>query len=37
MRAIVFFIIMSVATVIAGPSRAQDAVAGEKVFAKCKV
>ncbi|MER8502361.1 cytochrome c family protein [Mesorhizobium sp. M0904] len=37
MRAIVFFIVMSVATVIAGPSRAQDAAAGEKVFAKCKV
>src|SRR4051812_6753610 len=37
MRAIVFLIVVSVATVIAGPSRAQDAAAGEKVFTKCKV
>ena len=28
---------MSIATLAAGPSRAQDAAAGEKVFAKCKI
>ncbi|TJW40587.1 MAG: cytochrome c family protein, partial [Mesorhizobium sp.] len=37
MRATVFFTVMSVATFIAGPSQAQDAAAGEKVFTKCKV
>jgi len=37
MRAIAFFAIVSVTTFIAHPSQAQDAAAGEKVFAKCKV
>ena len=37
MRLVAFFAVMSVATFIANPSRAQDAAAGEKVFTKCKV
>lgn len=36
MRAIAFFAAMSVAALWAGQSQAQDAAAGEKVFAKCK-
>jgi cytochrome c len=36
MRLIAFFAAMSVATLVTGPSQAQDAAAGEKVFAKCK-
>jgi cytochrome c len=28
---------MSIATLAAGPSRAQDAAAGEKVFSQCKI
>ncbi|RWN46488.1 MAG: cytochrome c family protein [Mesorhizobium sp.] len=37
MRAIAFFAVMSVVPFIASQSQAQDAAAGEKVFAKCKV
>ena len=37
MRLVAFFAVVSVATFIANPSRAQDAAAGEKVFTKCKV
>ncbi|MDX8449299.1 c-type cytochrome [Mesorhizobium captivum] len=37
MRAIAFFIVLSATTFFAGPSQAQDAAAGEKVFTKCKV
>lgn len=37
MRAIAFFAVVSVATVITSQSQAQDAAAGEKVFAKCKL
>jgi len=37
MRLVAFFAVMSVATFIASPLRAQDAAAGEKVFTKCKV
>ena len=37
MRLVVFFAVVSVATFISNPSRAQDAAAGEKVFTKCKV
>lgn len=37
MRAIALFIVLSTATFFASPSQAQDAAAGEKVFAKCKV
>jgi cytochrome c len=36
MRAIAFFAAVSVATFITSQSQAQDAAAGEKVFAKCK-
>jgi len=36
MRAIAFFAVVSVATFITSQSQAQDAAAGEKVFAKCK-
>ena len=36
MRAIALFAALSVATLASGQSRAQDAAAGEKVFAKCK-
>ncbi|MGX9574647.1 c-type cytochrome, partial [Mesorhizobium sp. f-mel] len=36
MRAIAFFAVVSVATFIMSQSQAQDAAAGEKVFAKCK-
>jgi cytochrome c2 len=36
MRAIAFFAVVSVATFITNHSQAQDAAAGEKVFAKCK-
>ena len=36
MRLVAFFAVISVATFVAGPSQAQDAAAGEKVFAKCK-
>lgn len=36
MRAIAFFAVMSIAALSAGQSQAQDAAAGEKVFAKCK-
>lgn len=36
MRAIALFAALSVATLVSGPSQAQDAAAGEKVFAKCK-
>jgi cytochrome c len=37
MRAITIFAALSVAVLVAGPARAQDAAAGEKVFAKCKI
>ncbi|MER8549159.1 cytochrome c family protein [Mesorhizobium sp. M1169] len=37
MRAVAFFAAVSVATFVATQSQAQDAAAGEKVFAKCKV
>jgi cytochrome c len=37
MRAIAFFVAVSVTTFIAYPAQAQDAAAGEKVFAKCKI
>ncbi|MER9977847.1 cytochrome c family protein [Mesorhizobium sp. M0085] len=37
MRAVAFFAAVSVATVVTTQSQAQDAAAGEKVFAKCKV
>ena len=36
MRAIAFFAALSIAGLSAGQSLAQDAAAGEKVFAKCK-
>ncbi len=36
MRAVAFFAVVSVATFITNQSQAQDAAAGEKVFAKCK-
>jgi cytochrome c len=36
MRAIAFFAVVSIATAITTQSQAQDAAAGEKVFAKCK-
>jgi cytochrome c len=36
MRALVFFAALSAAVGIAGQAQAQDAAAGEKVFAKCK-
>ncbi|MBN9244385.1 MAG: cytochrome c family protein [Mesorhizobium sp.] len=36
MRAIALFAALSVATLVSGQSQAQDAAAGEKVFAKCK-
>ena len=36
MRVIAIFAAMSVATLVTGQSQAQDAAAGEKVFAKCK-
>ena len=36
MRAIAFFAVLSIAGLSAGQSLAQDAAAGEKVFAKCK-
>jgi cytochrome c len=36
MRVIAFFAAISVAALWAGQSQAQDAAAGEKVFAKCK-
>ncbi|MER8639865.1 cytochrome c family protein [Mesorhizobium sp. M0018] len=37
MRAVAFFAAVSVATFVTAQSQAQDAAAGEKVFAKCKV
>ncbi|MER9867232.1 cytochrome c family protein [Mesorhizobium sp. M0136] len=37
MRAVAFFAAVSVATFVSTQSQAQDAAAGEKVFAKCKV
>lgn len=37
MRAIAFFAVVSVVPFITTQSQAQDAAAGEKVFAKCKV
>ncbi|WP_027156233.1 cytochrome c family protein [Mesorhizobium sp. WSM2561] len=37
MRAIAFFAVVSIATFVTSQSQAQDAAAGEKVFAKCKV
>ncbi|MER9443727.1 cytochrome c family protein [Mesorhizobium sp. M0340] len=37
MRAVAFFAAVSVATFVTTQSQAQDAAAGEKVFAKCKV
>ncbi|MER8734041.1 cytochrome c family protein [Mesorhizobium sp. M1227] len=37
MRAVFFFAAVSVATFVTAQSQAQDAAAGEKVFAKCKV
>lgn len=37
MRAIAFFAVATIATFTASQSQAQDAAAGEKVFAKCKV
>jgi cytochrome c len=37
MRAIAIFAVLSVAVLATGPARAQDAAAGEKVFAKCKI
>ena len=37
MRAIVFFAVVSVVPFMTTQSQAQDAAAGEKVFAKCKV
>lgn len=36
MRVIAFFAVLSIAGLSAGQSLAQDAAAGEKVFAKCK-
>ena len=36
MRAIALFAAISVATLASGQAQAQDAAAGEKVFAKCK-
>ena len=36
MRAVAFFAAVSIATLSTGQSLAQDAAAGEKVFAKCK-
>ncbi|RUV66077.1 cytochrome c family protein, partial [Mesorhizobium sp. M5C.F.Cr.IN.023.01.1.1] len=36
MRAIAFFATVSVAILVTSQSQAQDAAAGEKVFAKCK-
>ncbi len=36
MRAIALFAALSVATLAGGQAQAQDAAAGEKVFAKCK-
>lgn len=36
MRAIAVFAALSMTTLIAGQAQAQDAAAGEKVFAKCK-
>jgi cytochrome c len=37
MPAIAFFAVVSIATFVTSQSQAQDAAAGEKVFAKCKV
>lgn len=37
MRAVALFIVLFATISITSPSRAQDAAAGEKVFAKCKV
>jgi cytochrome c len=37
MRAVAIFAAMSVAVLVTGSARAQDAAAGEKVFAKCKI
>ncbi|MER9214805.1 cytochrome c family protein [Mesorhizobium sp. M0663] len=37
MRAVAFFAAVSVTTFVTTQSQAQDAAAGEKVFAKCKV
>ncbi|MER8387760.1 cytochrome c family protein [Mesorhizobium sp. M0166] len=37
MRAVAFFAAVSVATFVTTQSQAQDAAAGEKVFAKCKI
>ncbi|MER8727213.1 cytochrome c family protein [Mesorhizobium sp. M1027] len=37
MRAVAFFAAVSVATFVTTQSQAQEAAAGEKVFAKCKV
>ncbi|TIR25913.1 MAG: cytochrome c family protein [Mesorhizobium sp.] len=37
MRIIALFIVLSATTILATPSQAQDAAAGEKVFTKCKV
>lgn len=37
MRAIAFFAVVSIVPFITTQSQAQDAAAGEKVFAKCKV
>ena len=36
MRVTAILIALSVSALLTGPSRAQDAAAGEKVFAKCK-
>jgi cytochrome c len=36
MRSTAFFAVMSIVALSAGQSQAQDAAAGEKVFAKCK-